>query len=860
VRDVQEIDVFVSYAQSDRDRIQPLVAALENHGWNVWWDTRITPGMAFDREIESALNAARCIVVVWSRTSVESDWVRAEATEGLERGVLVPLIYDEVRPPLAFRRTQALVSGDETSGYNKLIDAVARFVAAPLAQSISALPQSSTGRHQSSELSNLPLLLPPFVGRDLELKALLEVVNVNRLTTIVGPAGTGKTRMAIRAAEELSSAFAGGTCFVELSSENGPAEILGALARAFSVVPEPGVPLINTLLNTLRYRPAFVVFDNCEHVTAPTAALAESLLQSCADLKIVATSREPLRALAERVFPLGPMQTQSLDDSVSDAVAFFIERARAEGAEPQQLEEDRPAIDELCSRLDGLPLAIELAAARVRSINPRQLVALLDERFRLLDVDRHPANIRHQTLRSAIDWSYESLGELEQTLFNRLSLFAGPFELKDAIAIGFDGQSDEIDILNRLSVLVDKSMLVTLTGNPLTYRLLETLRTYGAELLSVAGDVDALYRCHADYFASKAEGARSEIVGPNHVAVIDLLVTQTPEYRTATSWAISTGDPNLAVRLATGFCGASYFRIGYEALDWLPESASIVGESSQSSVLLGLLARSAVFGGDYNLGRELAERAVAIDPGPDSVQARAQLAMVQTNNEAALEWAESACAVAKPADDKLGVLLGLLLQGPILTRMDRVDEALRVGHELLKLGDECRSDHARGWGHLGLGIALGSRDSEASELHLDTAFRLGRSEKNLYLESNALIALLATHLAHDSPKTAAAAASKTLTELQGGWDKGYFTRRVLDLISEFLASRGRAEACEIDAYLETFSQLASSSRGAATRTKFLQSLKSELGQETIQKLRDSGARLDADEAIKLATSALAEVS
>ncbi len=859
MRDTREIDVFVSYAQSDRDRVRPLVAALENHGWNVWWDRRIAPGTAFDREIESALNAARCIVVVWSRASVESDWVRAEATEGRERGVLVPFIYDEVRPPLAFRLTQAVASGDVTSGYRGLIDAVAHFVVVPPAQSNTALPQVSTGRDQNTELSNLPLLLPPFVGRDLELISLLEVVNANRLTTIVGPAGTGKTRMAIRAAEELSPAFAGGAWIVELSSENEPIEILGALARALSVVPEPGVPIMNAVLNTLRYRPAFVVFDNCEHVTAPTAALTESLLQSCVDLKIVATSREPLRALAERVFPLGPMETQSPADSVSDAVALFIERACSEGAQLNQLEEDRSAIGELCTRLDGLPLAIELAAARARSIKPRQLVALLNERFRLLDVDRHPTNIRHQTLRSAIDWSYESLEELERDLFNRISLFAGPFELRDAIAIGFDGQSDEIDLLNRLSVLVDKSMLMTVQSNPPTYRLLETLRMYGTENLSAVGDVEHLHRCHAEHFASKAEGARSEIVGPNHVSVIDLLVTQTPEYRSATSWATSVGNPNLAVRLATGFCGASYFRIGYDALDWLPESVSHPGESSQSSVLLGLLARRAVFGGDYIHGRELAERAIALDPGLDSVQARAQMAMVQTNNEVALEWAESTCDVAKPAGDNLGVLLGLLLQGPILTRMSRVDEALQVGQDLLRLGDECTSDHAIGWGHLGLGVALGQRDAKASELHLDKAIRLGRQEKNLYLQLNALIALLAAHLDHDSPKSAATAARKTLIELQGGLDRGHFTLRVLGLISGFLASQERTEACEIDAYLGTFNQMAASSRGKQKWAESLLTLESQLGPDAIQKLREAGARLDADAAIKLASSALAAV-
>lgn len=849
MQDTRAVDVFVSYAQSDRNRVQPLVTALEDHGWAVWWDTRIRPGTAFDREIESALNAARCIVVVWSPASVDSDWVRAEATEGLERGLLVPFIYDKVRPPLPFRHTQPVATGDETAGYKALIDAVTHFVAIAPAQSHSTSTPTSTRR----ELSNLPSLLSPFIGRELEFISLLEVVNANRLTTIVGPAGTGKTRMAIRVAEELRLTFPGGVWIIELQAETDSAEILSALARTLAITPESGMPLLDAVLDTLRYRPALIVLDNCEHVIDATAALVETLLQSCSDLKIVATSREPLRALAERVFPLGPMGTQSPANGLSDAVTFFIERAKAEGALPQQLDQDREAIDELCMRLDGLPLAIELAAARARSINPRQLIALLDERFRLLDVERHPANIRHQTLRSAIDWSYESLGAFEQKLFDRLSLFAGPFELKDAIAIGSDGELDEIDMLNQLSVLVDKSMLLSVTGNPPVYRLLETLRSYGAENLSSAGDVEIVRRCHAEHFAGKAEAALSEIVGPNHVAVIDLLVAQTPEYRTAVSWAYSVENPDLAVRLATGFCGASYFRIGYDALDWLPESERT---GSQSATLLGLLARRAVFSAEYKHGYELAERAIAIDSGPASIQARAQLALVHPNNETALEWAESINHIAKSIGDNFGLLLGLLLQGSILSRMGRIDEALKVGHELLKLGDECGSDHVRGWGHHGLGVALSQSNAQDSLLHLNQAIRFARAEKNNYLQSNALIALLSAHLADDSPIAAAAAARETLIEMRDGSDTVTFTRKVLGLLSVFLASHGRPEACELDAYLGNFSQ--SQTRGIAT-SESLQQLESELGHDVIQKLRESGARLGADEAIKVATMALGKV-
>lgn len=721
-------------------------------------------------------------------------------------------------------------------------------------------PPDSDKAWRVARSGNLPSLLPSFVGRGRELAALADTVSSQRLVTIIGPAGCGKTRTAIELAKRVASAFRGGVWLVELGPELEPDTLPAAVARALSISPEPGRAVLDAVADALRYRPSLLVLDNCEHLLEPTADLAERLLETCPELRVVATSREPLRCRAERVFPLDPMATASPPGGVSDAVALFVDRARSEGASREELDEERAAIEELCARLDGLPLAIELAATRARSVGPRQLGALLDARFRVLKARRRPAGARHETLRSAIDGSYEALDTSQRALFDRLSVFAGPFELGDATAVAGEEAGDELDILDGLSSLVDRSMVVALPGRTPTFRLLETLRAYSTERLASAPDREHVRRRHATHFAAKGASARRGIVGPRHVMLVDLLVLQLPEYRTATLWARASGDLDLAVSLAANFCGASYFRVGYDALDWLgpaPESAARAGRP-MSVELLGLLARRAVFGGHSQLGQELAERAVAMDPGPESMQARAQLALILAGSgDVAIEWARSTVDVAQAAGDHLGVLLGRLIVGPILTRMGRIEEALEVGRSLLDLADEQDSEHARGWGYLGLGVALSRDDPQRSKQYLDAATRTGRAEKNRYLQSNALLAELDLNLNNDSRTSAAAAARRTLTQLQQDGEAVFFIRRVLGQIAVFLAQQGRSEAFQLDGYLQDVGDTAAYARGRAAA---MQQLGRELGEAAVESLRRRGSEASADEALALAAGALDEVA
>jgi predicted ATPase/class 3 adenylate cyclase len=710
---------------------------------------------------------------------------------------------------------------------------------------------------------NLPKLLPAVIGRERELPTLMSLVKTHRLTTVVGPPGTGKTRLAIELARAVARDFPGGAWFVDLAREHDADDVLAAVGRALAVPPERGVSLLETIRDLLRYGRTLLVLDNCETATEPAATVASRLLEGCPQLAVVATSREPLRAPTERVFALEPLATRAADGGLSAAAQLFIERAHAQGASARSLHDDRATVEELCARLDGLPLAIELAAARARALGPRELLAHMPERFRVLTTPSS-SDARHRTLRSAIDSSYAMLAERERALFDRLSMLRGPFEHDDALALNGSTGADEFEVIDALTVLVDRSMVNAISGETMTYRLLESLRQYGTERLAARDDLAAVGRRYAEHFAEKATGVRASIVSPRQVAAVDLLIEQTADYRAACAWALDAGDLDLAVLLATTYCGASYFRIGYAALDWLGEDPAAFARRGRrrSGELLGLLSRRAVFGGDMELGRVLAEQSIALDPGSESFQARAQLSLIASSRgdaEGAVEWAKSSLEVALDGHDDLGTLLGLLRTGEVLALANRADEAERIGERTLALGRERRSKHATGWGHLVLGKALKSRDPPRSREHLELATDFGRAEKNRYLEANASTALLEATLATSSAREAAAGAVRILERLQRAVDLGYFTRRGLGSIAVFLAEHAPVEAARLEGHLGNFS-FSSVGPEVERRHNAVERLRQRLGDSEFAKATAEGARLSSQDAIALADDVLSRLA
>ena len=340
-----------------------------------------------------------------------------------------------------------------------------------------------------------------------------------------------------------------------------------AIATTLSVPPRPGVSLEGAVLESLRSKRALVVLDNCEHLLDAAGRLAEAMLRECEHLRVVATSREALGIAGERMWPLRalPVPDAMSRDAVeaSDAGRLFLDRAVS--ARPGFVIDDTnaAAVGEICRRLDGIPLAIQLAAARLVAMTPTEIAGLLDERFRLLTGGRHAAVERHRTLRAAVDWSYGLLEPVEQLVFDRLGVFAGTFDAIAASAVISDGDLEAWDVIDGLSSLVAKSMLIAETGPADTtrYQMLETLRQHAIEHLDLAGDTDESRRRHAQHYARYAEEAAAALVGRDELAWRPRVDADRDNLRAAVYWALDRDDDDalLALRIIAA--------LAYEAIN-----------------------------------------------------------------------------------------------------------------------------------------------------------------------------------------------------------------------------------------------------------------------------------------------------
>ncbi len=371
---------------------------------------------------------------------------------------------------------------------------------------------------------NLPAPVSSFIGRERELNDLRATLTQHRLVTLVGVGGIGKTRLALQLAADLVDAHADGVWFVDLAPVSDPRLVANACATALGVREEPGQPVIEALQRFAADRALLLVLDNCEHLLLECAQLATNLLRAGRKLAILATSREPLHVPGEATFPLptlpapDPLGERSLDALREFAsVQLFLDRAIDARPDFALTRENAPAVARICRDLDGIPLALELAAARVRSMSAETIAGHLTDRFQLLKGGDRTALPRQQTLRATIDWSYDLLAPPERALLQRLSVFAGGFALDAAEAVGTGDVVAPIDVLDLLDRLVDKS-LVAFDAQKERYRLLETVRQYALERLAESGDEAAIRDRHLGFYVALSELAGSEILGPKQGA------------------------------------------------------------------------------------------------------------------------------------------------------------------------------------------------------------------------------------------------------------------------------------------------------------------------------------------------------
>ncbi len=404
-------------------------------------------------------------------------------------------------------------------------------------------------------LTNLPSELTSFVGRSAELARVRELLEETRLLTLVGAGGCGKTRLALRSAAGVVDRFADGAWWVELAALESADLLAGGVGAALRLRERPGQVPEEVLRGYLRDRAALLVMDNCEHLLEASAGLVDMLLRSCPGLVVLATSREAIGVPGElpyRVPSLSLLEESSplVEVIRSDAVRLFVDRAVHARPNFAVTEANAAAVAAICRELDGMPLAIELAAARVRMLSPERMAKELNDRFRLLTGGGRTLAARHETLRASIDWSHELCSEQERLLLRRLSVWAGGFTLEGAEAVSADETLDRRAVLEPLSGLVDKYLVDTEErGDDIRFRMLETIRQYAAERLDEAGEVEATRARHLSWCLELAERAEPEFVRHDAGASLRRLEPESANLRAALDWAV-TADGEAALRLA----------------------------------------------------------------------------------------------------------------------------------------------------------------------------------------------------------------------------------------------------------------------------------------------------------------------
>jgi predicted ATPase len=447
------------------------------------------------------------------------------------------------------------------------------------------MASASTRTRDGGEVQgNLPHPVSTFVGRDKELADAARILSSSRLLTLTGPGGVGKTRLGLELAAAVRKDYPDGAWLVELAPLIDPALVAEALASSLGARQERGQPAIDAVRRHLSTRRTLIVLDNCEHLVAACASLATPLLRYCPDVTIIATSREALGIEGEARYAVSPLALPAPDAPTDpgylagfEAVRLFVDRARTADPSFELTPANATGVVQICVRLDGLPLALELAAARIRGLSAGTLAERLDDRFRILTRGSRTALPRQQTLRALLDWSHELLSPEEQRLFGHLSVFCCGFTMDAVEAVCGDDASGPEEMLDLLTALVDKSLVVhepDVVGS--RFRMLDTIRQYAAEWLESSGRADALRDRHRDHYLALAESALPNLEGPNEMAALDQLAREHDNLRTAIARVVEQGDSERALAFAVPL--ARFWRVrGY------------LGEGSrQMAALLGL--------------------------------------------------------------------------------------------------------------------------------------------------------------------------------------------------------------------------------------------------------------------------------
>jgi predicted ATPase/class 3 adenylate cyclase len=524
---------------------------------------------------------------------------------------------------------------------------------------------------------NLPTQLTSFIGREKEIADLKKLIAEYRLVTLTGSGGAGKTRLALRVAADLLSAFASGIWFVELAPLADPALVTQTLLSVFKLREDAHRASLEILQDYLRSKTALLILDNCEHLIEACAQVSESLLRACPKVKILASSREALGVPGEIAYRVPSLKTPTPADLLHletpleiDSIRLFVERGTTTKSDFRLTKENTPFVAQICSRLDGIPLAIELAAARVKVLSPEQIASRLDDRFRLLTGGARTALPRQQTLRAMIDWSYSLLSEPEKTLFRRLAVFTGGWALDAAEFVCGEGREGP-DILDLMARLVDKSLVIGEEPNGETrYHRLETIRQYARERFFETEEVEAIRDRHLAYYVRLAEEIEKGLQGPGRKLWSQRSEVEQENLQTAIEWGLNR-DPESWLRIAASMIfGISFGGYSVQGFSWLRDRMSAM-ESTLSALTPALRAKSlhALAFVSFSVGRELD----------------------------AYEYAEQSIALYRQLDDKSGLASALLVASLSLESTGKLVEAETALKEALALAQSEENGFVISW-------------------------------------------------------------------------------------------------------------------------------------------------------------------
>ncbi len=581
----------------------------------------------------------------------------------------------------------------------------------------------------AEERHNIPAQLTSFIGRDEELAELEGLLREHRLVTLTGVGGAGKTRLALETAARQIGAWTGGVWLVDMTAHVDSARVPTAVAQAFGVAERPHVSALDGLLDYLRTEELLLVLDNCEHLARACGELAHDVLRACSHVRVLATSRVALGVSGEVDYTVGPLPTPSHDvpaDEVEQfaSVRLFLARGRAARRELAADESGAMTVARICRELDGLPLAIELAAARAKALSIDEIAARLDDRFRFLRSWDRLADPRHQTLRTTIDWSYDLLANDQRTLLRRLSVFAGGFSLAAVAAICLD--SDESRALELVQQLVASSLVVAQDLQGATrYGLLDTIREYAAERLDEEGSGDEVRGRHVEHFLDVARQA-----GPDHIrfaseeqtAGLAILDAERENMHAAVQWAVAN-EPELALQLAVEL--RHYWLIrGYlrQGLHWLDEALEC--EPRDPSVRVQGLAAAALLArltGEFERAYSFAEEGItAAHEGSERavvtcLNVLTALAGLAGDYDRARAHCDEAVRLARNLDSRRleAIALFILAEAALHTR--RYGDLREVGARSLELSraSDDQEGMALALSRLGMGAAHEARLDEA---------------------------------------------------------------------------------------------------------------------------------------------------